>query len=43
MYGRYVEHGFRLGPLGLRTFSNRFGWGVTAWVGKLSVDLSWDK
>lgn len=35
--------GLTLGPLGIRTFSNRFGWGVTVWVGKLSGDLSWDR
>lgn len=37
------ERGYELGPLGIRTFNNPFGWGVTVWVGKASIDVAWDK
>lgn len=30
-------------PVGMRSYSNRFGLGVTIWVGRFSVDLTWDK
>lgn len=38
----YREYGLNLGPFGVRAFKNRFGWGVTVWLGKLALDLSWD-
>jgi hypothetical protein len=37
------ERGLNLGPLGLRHFRNLFGWGVTVWLGKLSLGVSWDR
>lgn len=33
----------KLGPLGFRTYSGKYGWGVSAWAGSLFVDLSWDR
>jgi hypothetical protein len=35
--------GLNLGPLGLRWYSNRYGWGITFSVGRLSFDAAWDK
>lgn len=35
--------GVNLGPLGARWYANRFGYGFTVSIGRLSFDACWDK